>query len=361
MRLFITHDLSLTGAPRLLVDTYKALRREGDLLIAKRGGPLGGELTSGGFQFHISDTSHELSVTYKSALAYAREIIDQRRPSIVYANTVASIEWVVAASEAGIPSILHVHELDAVRNEFSAIGHYSIDRHRLASLTLCASDRIEEQLRHQGLPADQLKAIGVAIDVGHVLSKVDDRTSEHDDYFALRHSGFGEGRRRHCMVGSACYRKGIDIFLETAVRMQDRDFIWIGGQSQEAFMTGFRSRIAKAPSNFYCTGWLINPFPILADCESLILTAREDPNPLVVYEALVLGKKVVCFADTGDSHIKVRKYFPVSSGRAEPARIEMALRVQDDLPVDPSIDERANFRSYLSEIEQSIANLIDRQ
>ena len=50
------------------------------------------------------------------------------------------------------------------------------------------------------------------------------------------------------------------------------------------------------------------------------MTSREDPNPLVVAEALLLGKKVVAFSDTGASASMASRFGYALTGKPDAER-----------------------------------------
>ncbi len=56
-------------------------------------------------------------------------------------------------------------------------------------------------------------------------------------------------------------------------------------------------------------------------CDLFVLTSREDLNPLVVAEAIVLGKKVVGFADTGGSKSFLERFGHALSGSVDVDRL----------------------------------------
>src|SRR5690606_32807144 len=94
-------------------------------------------------------------------------------------------------------------------------------------------------------------------------------------------------------VGSVGHRKGTDLWLQVAALVQECEsvpettFVWIGDLPDDF-----------APDSFpgvEFTGPLANPYPLIAEFDVLTLPSRDDPFPLVVLEAMLLGTPVVAF------------------------------------------------------------------
>jgi len=73
-------------------------------------------------------------------------------------------------------------------------------------------------------------------------------------------------------------------------------FVWIGSRPfKEPFMSDFNT---YAPY-FSLIQEKVNPFPYVKAADIFVLPSREDPFPLVVLEAMALGKPTVLFSDAG--------------------------------------------------------------
>ena len=130
------------------------------------------------------------------------------------------------------------------------------------------------------------------------------------------------------MCGLAQPRKGADIFFEVAERVPEHDFVWIGpwappdADANEPTWQRFKE---LALPNFYVTGLVENPYAHLRRLDAFVLTSREDPNPLVVAEALVLGKRVLAFSETGASADLLSRFGYAFTGLPDAGRIAKLL------------------------------------
>ncbi len=107
--------------------------------------------------------------------------------------------------------------------------------------------------------------------------------------------------------GNAEWRKGNDIFNLIArnviARMADRlvYFVWIGAGESHPFFELIRFDIERFGLSDQIL--LLPPTDEALECMSgfdlFLLSSREDPYPLVVLEAALLQKPVVCFAESG--------------------------------------------------------------
>jgi glycosyltransferase involved in cell wall biosynthesis len=107
-------------------------------------------------------------------------------------------------------------------------------------------------------------------------------------------------------VGTVDWRKGTDLFLQMAVRMQRRAlaepprFLWIGGgEPEERARVRHDLQSAGLEGNVTILGSVEDPTPFYRMIDIFLLPSREDPFPLVCLEAAAAAKPIVCFAGAG--------------------------------------------------------------
>jgi glycosyltransferase involved in cell wall biosynthesis len=102
------------------------------------------------------------------------------------------------------------------------------------------------------------------------------------------------------MCGHASARKGADTFLETALAAPQCDFLWVGAwrPDETADNIALEKFEREAPDNLYVAGSVDNPYPYMRQMDLFFLSSREDPNPLVVGEALLLGVPILAFSQS---------------------------------------------------------------
>lgn len=291
--LFINHEESRTGAPRIVFDVASHAKKQWNVaMVSLAGGSM-----------HKTFTETFGQVIYPTELyphmsehEQARLILEQVQPTVVYANSIGTHHFARVAKELGIRVIFHVHELDiAFRIVFSKRQRAHINE--LADAFIAVSqpvydllvgklgcDESKVHLLHAFVDRERIAQQSQAIPIAHVQSELKQQPGE---VLVLG-------------LGMFIYRKGADIFMHVAKKLHERGlpckFVWIGSRPfKEPFMADF----ATYAPYFSLLQEKENPFPYLAAADIFVLPSREDPFPLVTLEAMSLGKPVVVFKEAG--------------------------------------------------------------
>jgi glycosyltransferase involved in cell wall biosynthesis len=107
-------------------------------------------------------------------------------------------------------------------------------------------------------------------------------------------------------MGTATYRKGIDLFLEVCKELREDPeffFVWIGDFVDDASKKDLYNDIESLSSsgNLLITGFLPHSSSNLLPFDLFCLSSREDPYPLVVIEAALQKVPSLCFDSGGAS------------------------------------------------------------
>lgn|GEM_PF-1536527 len=96
----------------------------------------------------------------------------------------------------------------------------------------------------------------------------------------------------------------VKVARELAPRFPDVHFVWIGDGELRPRV---EAQVAEAGlgSRWTTTGWLANPFPLIAGAEVFALPSRYESFGYVTLEAMILGKPVVSTDITGSSDLVV--------------------------------------------------------
>ena len=321
----ICHEATWTGAPRVGFEVALFLAENHEVhLIAKRGGPL---LEQPRYK-KLKPTCRVVGtfdLSYADRVEKAVSVLEEIRPDLIYVNSVAAGDWCEAGARTGSVVILHTYEMSMVLpfllGEIAGprvltwvdmlVGH---SKNTLYSIQEFTGVTIEKNfvLDIFGNPEAILAQGNMSVDPpnnakGHLLA--------YD-------------RPMVAMCGIAEPRKGADIFFDLARRLPQYDFLWIGPWKPADAINNtpvfgcFRS---DSLDNFYVTGPTEHPGAYLRKIDTFVLTSREDPNPLVVAEALLFGKKVVAFSETGDSKALLERFGYVLSGAPDSERAAVIL------------------------------------
>ncbi len=270
------------------METLRALRDAGlsaDVLL-RWGGPLERDLQQAERQWYREplrrvrvllrrgSRTRSVAVRVESVAAFA--VLFALRPRVLYLNTVLSACYARPAIRLGIPVVLHVHELEPLASD--VLRRYGL-------LEDTAALQHVHFVSCSTAVAENLRATTSQSSV--VIPSVPDPVRVRSLAATAQRSG-------SALVVGACGtpdpRKGVDLFEQLADEILEQRpevlFRWLGGEGRRRNMT--HSRVDFLPATD-------NPYPFLAGLDVFVLTSRVDPFPLVVLEAMVLGRPVVAF------------------------------------------------------------------
>ncbi len=331
--LFVNHEESLTGAPAILLSIAKHFKKKlkpGRLrVLSRRKGDAHGRFKAEFDMIYPRDFYPRRLYPRLTPYQLAKKFLKLYRPKLVYANCVDSHEYVRAARALGIPVILHAHELrrgfygnlkEGVFKEEGMVTHFADS----ADHFICPSQEVYDlMVKSYGVRPAQL-----------------DLVHEFIDTDAVRRQSLGKcGKGLHEPLVVACGvgedRKGVDRFVEVARQMPEINFVWIGK---------LYIYLGAIPKNVYFTDAVQNPFPLMKKADVFVLMSKEDPFPLVVLEAMALGRPVITLRDSGGSHHAVGEAGVVMEKMDVPEMKKQIRRLLDHPALRKELGEKAMAR-----------------
>ncbi len=335
--LLLLHTLNLTGAPKIALDAFEQLQDEVELqIITIRGGAWEDRCRRLG-PLAILERLPQGNAPWQRARRIAAKAIWARRwqnwqPDVIYINSVAALPLANNLRLPQSPALLHVHELKSITEQFAGdclelLAHWP---QRYLAVSSAVVKSLVENYR--------VAAQNIAL----VHEFVPDADFERTAALLSKPSTNGDGRR--FVVGGAGYpswRKGPLLWLQMAVelvKLLGRDvvrFVWVGVTENEEGAV-FREMARKLGLDDVIEWVAVTPEPLpqLARCDVFAMTSWEDPCPIVVLEAMMLQKPVVCFAhsggapeEVGDAGCAVADFSPLLMAQqlaawyAEPAKV----------------------------------------
>ena len=291
--LFVNHEESRTGAPKIVFDVAKEMKKyyETAMVSLKKG------------SMH-EDFKNKFRVIYPklSSVSIENEIIARRilikeKPDLVYVNCIVSYHYAIEAKKLGIPVIFHIHELE----EGFKSALYDVDSSEFnnwADVFIAVSNPVYNFLiDKKKCNSFKIKLINAFISSKEVIEK--SKIKSYDSVI----NGIDKKNNEIVVmnIGSICKRKGTDVFIKTHKILKQRGyknfkFIWIGGFE-------FKNQVLEDLNNkeegCLFLGEKKNPFPYLNAADIFLLSSREDPFPLVCLESMTLGKPIIAFKDGG--------------------------------------------------------------
>lgn len=211
-------------------------------------------------------------------IALAAVTILVSRPDLIYVNSTSAAVYATAGQLLRRHVLVHAHESGQVARQF--LDPARIDATR-ATWVACSPSVHADLVAWTGLPAEQVAFVPSVPDDDRALRMATEPHDIPNDCYAIG------------ACGSVELRKGADWWLEIARTVRssslDRDvrFRWVGDNTDPG--------LGHGEPGIEFTGPKANPYPDLARFDLFTLTSRDDPYPLVVIEAMLLGTPVVAF------------------------------------------------------------------
>jgi len=305
---FISHELSRTGAPAILLKIIEDLAcRRGvrGLTLALNGGARMEEFLEWA---PVVDMA-AIRAAGVSDAAFLGDLVGafspSARPKLVIANTACVDQVAAPFAEAGIPVVTLVHE---IASAFEAPVFESIYACSKRVIYPAAFVRDEAHRAHV-LPLDRdavapqglLEPTFGRLDRESARRKVIAELGLPDDAFIV------------LGAGTIDLRKGVDVFVRVAASVLRAapggvdagpiHFVWLGDgdrspHSPFSYFMEDAQRLGVAP-NLHFPGARASPEPYFVASDVFLLPSRLDPFPCVVHEAMACSKPVVAFAGAG--------------------------------------------------------------
>lgn len=306
----MSHDASRTGAPLLLLQFLRWLRESNYLqfrILLGEPGPLLKEFESvapvdifeptGALSQRVYRRLTGKKTDYSKHQSFLRHRLRESNIGVIYANTIATGRMLDFLSFLDCPAICHVHELSSVIDLFGPDNlrmvkertDFYISVSESVKLNLVDRYEIPEQrihVRHGFIDANVPVFPGTALDIREELA-------------------IPSKAQLVCACGSIEARKGVDLFLQLAGRILARQnappvhFVWIGGSRERVKCVEEEIRGTLLDENVHFIGQQANVARYYDAIDVFVLPSREDPFPLVMLEAALHKKPIVCFAGTG--------------------------------------------------------------
>ncbi|MEY2564896.1 MAG: hypothetical protein QOH88_3089 [Verrucomicrobiota bacterium] len=308
--LFVSHDLSLSGAPLMLLNAAEWCQQNGDFVVvmAPQEGPLIDEFRAKGITVIIDplvETEH-----YSFAL-FARDF------DCVVANTIRSGAAVQAAEKENIPVLWWLHEPEAV-------GRYCIGLDEKMPATFPLADVLVA-------PSEQTAALYRPFTdrpVRCVRNATPDRPPQGSE------TGKSSKHPLHfLLLGGMERRKGQDVFVEALAllprEVQQAAQFQIAGRILDPDYWAKVAAVAMTVKNFSVKGALnrAEALEVMARTDVLVCPSRAEAMPTVaILEAMCLGKALIVTAVGGAEEVFVEGDNALLVRPESPAALAAAIR-----------------------------------
>jgi O-antigen biosynthesis protein len=276
--LFVSHEMTLSGAPVQLAHLVRWLRGRGwnTVIVAPEPGPLAAELTGA----EIIYEAQLLIDPYYGALRRLAPLFDA-----VVANTIATWEAVQACEKERIPAIWYIHETE--------VGRQLMELVHMIEPSLAIADTVVTPTRRTAA----------------IYAPFRERHIEVIPYGIPAAEPLPHTTRipplRFLTLGTIEHRKGQDVLLDVIERLPSQlstqvRFQLAGRELEQPFAEQIRAR-AEALPNVQLLGALPHNEALLrlTQADALLLPSRDETMPLALLEAMSLSKPIITTAVGG--------------------------------------------------------------
>lgn len=317
--IFISHESSLSGAPILLLNLLRLLKKNGFnfSVVLKRSGELDGDFLEVSKIFILKPKSYQTSKFFLSKVVdyffYRIRLIsiikEIKNADIVFSNTITNGRFLKQISSIKKPILTYVHELESVIQYYNRTGDSDLS-FGLSSAFCSPSSFVTQNLLNHGISGKRTFPLNYYFPSQKAELTVS-KLEKQKEFFEKHNIPFD--KFYVAGMGTATFRKGIDLFIDACAVTTRADpnihFVWLGDfiDEEERILMSHKIReLAISETEFTLTGFIPNNSYNLLPFDTLALTSKEDPYPLVVLEAALLKIPSIAFKGAGgmDEFIK---------------------------------------------------------
>ena len=311
--LFVSHDANRAGAQILLLRFLKLLKNHPDFtfsILLKESGIIEKEfeeiattyfwkVPSNQFQNSffkkitnkiLSKNTHEKNLLGKLA---------NHNFDLIVSNTVTNGDLLEKLSLLNVPIFTYVHELEIGIQQYTSPLLFQKTLKFTQLHIACAESVKENLIKNHNVDATKIEVLPSLLPESALNFE-----SSKSNIISLRNKyNIPENAFLVGGMGTVDLRKGVDIFLQIAENLKyirDIYFLWVGGQNTELEYKIFqidKDRMRLEKVIFQAS--INNSLDFMDAFDVFLLSSREDPYPLVVLEAAILSKPIICFDKAG--------------------------------------------------------------
>jgi glycosyltransferase involved in cell wall biosynthesis len=312
--LFVSHDANRAGAQILLLRFLRLLKDKNiDFqfsILLKEGGIIEEDFKviapvyfwkqklQSRKRILISKFIGKITST-KSPENQTLESLKEQQFDLIVSNTVTNGDILPVLKELNCPIITYVHELEMGIQQYTS-PEYFRNVIKLSNAFIACGEAVKQNLieNHQ-INADKIRVLPSLLPESALSFETNiEKNIKLKNQYGIPENAFLIGG-----IGTVDLRKGVDVFLQVARKLKaekDIYFLWLGGQNTETDYKLFqidKNRLGLENVVFQTS--VNNPLDFMSIFDIFFVSSREDPYPLVVLEAAMLSKPILCFDKAG--------------------------------------------------------------
>ena len=311
--LFVSHDANRAGAQILLLRFLKLLKNYPDFtfsILLKEGGIIEKEFEEMAITYHWKEKNQGFQNSFFKKVknkilsnpSYENKLVDELRRQnfdLIVSNTVTNGSLLEKLAILNIPVLTYIHELEMGIQQYTNPVNFKRTLQYSNSYIACAESVKENLIKNHSIDATKIEVLPSLLPdsaLNFESSKINKLALRKK--YNIPESAFLVGG-----MGTVDLRKGVDVFLQVANQLKDKNdiyFLWVGGQNTEIEYKIFqidKGRMGLEKVVFQTS--VNNPLDFMDAFDVFFVSSREDPYPLVVLEAAILSKPIICFDKAG--------------------------------------------------------------
>lgn len=288
--LLVSHDFSMTGAPLALLEMAKQIEASGTktVIVSSTDGPVRREAESSGLSAVVVPQLYDEGVISDLAGSFGFAVF----------NTLETSSLINEINGSDIPAIWWIHEAEAAFINYCDRMPDVLE----SNITVRTVGPRVRQTLHKYRPWLETKDL---------LYAIEDMASGCGETWRDRASGRSDVT--FALVGSLERRKGQDVLLEAVRKLSQEDrgrcrFIIVGEELEEGIAAKVRAAADEEDSRINYIRRLSRGrmLELYNNIDCLICASRDDPMPMTVTEACMMGRVVICSDNTGSAPLLER-------------------------------------------------------
>lgn len=299
--LFVSHELTRTGAPILLLNLMDAFSKKYNIaLVSMEGGELMEKFAELASWIEVPG---EMCGNKKEFMKRRiRKIAASRDVKFAIVNTIECADALIPLRKNGIPSIHLIHEFTMGRTNIWGLRLSALYANVSVFSACLVRENAVAKVPHIENPKTHVLPQGIFNPSRETISSKGHPREGNSKVPLLKQPG-------EILVmgaGTVDYRKGVDLFLDCAKKTIARmprgkiRFAWVGGSFRKdikPYVLFLRDQLEKygLGDSFLEVDAVSNFKDACAQADIFFLSSRLDPLPIVAQTALECGIPVLCF------------------------------------------------------------------
>ena len=311
--LFVSHDANRAGAQILFLRFLKLLKENQNFkfsILLKEGGIIENEFNEIAQTYYwkrqksMGEKSF-FSKLYKRFInkdAYKNKFfsaLKNQNFDLIVSNTIANGDILPVLRQLNCPIITYVHELEMGIQQYTKPEFFQNVIALSSSYIACADSVKQNLIQNYSINPTLIKVLPSLLPESALKYNLNILLNDKlRQQYSIPLDAFLIGG-----MGTVDLRKGVDVFLQVANKLKQNQnvyFLWVGGQDTETDYKNFqidKSRLGL--KNVIFQKSVENPLDFMSIFDVFFVSSREDPYPLVVLEAAMLSKPIICFDKAG--------------------------------------------------------------